>query len=35
MAQALGCTAWFGKDINYSVHEVHIYSEARNIHECR
>ena len=32
MAKALGCTLGLVKDINYSVHEVHIYSEARNIH---
>jgi len=34
MAQALGCTLGLVKDINYSVHEVHIYSEARNIHSA-
>lgn len=32
MAKALGCTLGLVKDINYSVQEVHIYSQARNIH---
>lgn len=32
MAQACGCTLGLVKDINYSVQELHIYSEARNIH---
>lgn len=32
MAKAVGCTLGLVKDINYSVHELHIYSQARQIH---
>ena len=34
MAKALGCSLGLVKDINYSVQEVHIYSQARNIHDA-
>ena len=34
MAQACGCTLGLVKDINYSVQELHIFSEARNIHDA-
>lgn len=34
MAKALGCSLGSVKDINYSVHEVHIYSQARVIHSA-
>lgn len=32
MAKAVGCTLGLVKDINYSVQELHIYSQARQIH---
>lgn len=34
MAKACGCKLGLVKDIDYSLHEVHIYSQARNIHEA-
>lgn len=32
MAQACGCTLGLVKDINYTVQEIHVYSQAREIH---
>ena len=34
MAKACGCTLGLVKTINYSVQELHIFSQARQIHEC-
>ncbi len=34
MAKACGCKLGLVKSINYSTHEVHIYSRARNIHDA-
>ena len=34
MAKACGCKLGLVKSINYSTHEVHIYSQARNIHDA-
>ena len=34
MAQAAGCNLGLVKSIDYSETEVHIYSQARNVHEC-
>ena len=34
MAKACGCKLGLVKQIDYSVHELHIYSQARNIHEA-
>lgn len=34
MAQAAGCTLGLVKSIDYSETEIHIYSQARNLHEC-
>lgn len=34
MAEAAGCQLGLVKSINYSEHEIHIYSQAREIHEC-
>lgn len=34
MATACGCHLGLVKSINYAVHEIHIYSQARNIHDA-
>ncbi|MBQ9427582.1 MAG: SIMPL domain-containing protein [Paludibacteraceae bacterium] len=34
MAEAAGCSLGLVKKIDYSEHEIHIYSQARNITEC-
>ncbi|MCQ2323703.1 MAG: SIMPL domain-containing protein [Paludibacteraceae bacterium] len=34
MAQAAGCQLGLVKSIDYTEHEIHIYSQAREIHEC-
>ena len=34
MAEAAGCSLGLVKQIDYTEHEIHIYSQARNISEC-